>query len=81
MLPNRPPSGRESDLWGLGTGNVIRAMSLVPDAVRRLQDLSGAMYLDLEDIPNPAASGRRAIDRAQIELLAGRVSALHECFY
>ncbi len=63
------------------TGNVLRAMSLVPDEVRNLHRISKPMYLGTEDVINFRASGNRAIDRMQIEFLASRVSALNECFY
>lgn len=59
--------------------NVIRALSLVPDAVRQLQDLSAAHYLAPKEMMDLTRG--RSIDRAQIELVAGRVSALRECFY
>ncbi|MAG31479.1 MAG: hypothetical protein CL908_11395 [Deltaproteobacteria bacterium] len=42
MLPSGKLSGEEADLWDGFTGNVIRAMSLVPDAVRGLKELSSA---------------------------------------
>lgn len=72
----------EADLWSQGrTGNVIRAMSLVPDAVRLLKTLSDAQYVAMEDVPNPEANGGRAISRAQIEFIAARVSAINDCFY
>ena len=72
----------ETDLWEAGrSANVIRAMSLVPDAVRLLKVLSAAQYIATQDIPNPAADGGRAISRAQIEFIAARVSALNDCFY
>jgi hypothetical protein len=81
MLPAGGARGAEADLWSpLRTGNVIRALSLVPDEVRGLKDLSAAHYLDLRQMMD-LRSSPRAIDRAQIELLAGRVSALRECFY
>jgi len=72
-------SEREADLYPGRTGNVIRALSLVPDAVRMLKDLSAAHYLPVADVGNPGVG--RALDRSQMELLAGRVSALNECFY
>lgn len=75
------PAPPDDDLWQGGTANVLRAMSLVPDAVRLLKVLSSAHYLEMADVANPAASGGRAISRAQIELLAGRVSAINDCFY
>jgi hypothetical protein len=79
MIPSDGAVGAEADLWGGRTGNVIRAMSLVPDAVRDLKTLSAAHYLRMEDVVNPAVA--RALSRPQIELIAGRVSALNECFY
>ena len=63
------------------TGNVLRAMSLVPDEVWNLHHISEPMYLPTHDVMDFRASGNRAIDRMQIELLAARVSALNECYY
>lgn len=60
--------------------NVIAAMSLVPDAVRMTKYLSHAQYVPMREVANPSFQGR-ALDRSQIELIAGRVSALNECFY
>jgi len=81
MLPNRRARGDEADLWTtLGTGNVIRAMSLVPDEVRTLNLLSASHYLSMEQMTD-LRKGREGITREQIELLAGRVSALNQCFY
>ena len=72
----------EADLYPGGrTGNVISAMSLVPDSVRMLLTLSNAHYLPLRCIRTPGDNGGRAITRNQIELLAGRISALSDCFY
>jgi hypothetical protein len=71
--------GAEADLWKGPTGNVLRALSLVPDEVRNLADLSAAHYLPAEEFAN--LRFRRALSRPQMELLAGRVSALNECFY
>lgn len=80
MLPAGRPAGDEADLWGAQTGNVIRAMSLVPDAVRWLQELGGAQYLDIQAMTD-FTRGRGPLSRAQTELIAGRVSAMNECFY
>ena len=80
MIPVHDATGPEADLFPGGRApNVARAMSLVPDAVRTLKRLSIAHYLPMEQVTDPSA--RRTLDRAQIELLAGRVSALNECFY
>ena len=74
--------GPNADLYaGLPVApNVIAAMSLVPDAVRQLEDLSAAHYLPVLQVMNPQCGGR-ALTRSQIELVAGRGSALNECFY
>ena len=77
-------AGPEADLYpqAVQAPNVYMAMSLVPDAVRAMSRLSQAQYISPAIV---AAPGRnepgRAIDRSQIELIAGRVSALNECFY
>ena len=72
----------EADLWPVDrSANVIRAMSLVPDAVRLLKSLSAAQYLEMQDVANPTAHGGRKINRAQIEFIAARVSAINDCFY
>ena len=80
MLPQGRPSGAESDLWGQRTGNVIRALSLVPDEVRGLKDLLQAHYLTMTEMRD-LRRGRGSLDRRQVELVAGRISALRECFY
>lgn len=83
MIPAWGARGAEADLWRRGvTGNVIRALSLVPDEVRTLADLSAAHYLPADRIPDPRADREDlSLSRAQMELLAARVSALRECFY
>lgn len=60
--------------------NVARALSLVPDAVVQLRELSEAHYLPIDEVIDPRARGRK-LSRPQMELVAGRVSALNECFY
>jgi len=58
---------------------VIRALSLVPSELKAWQDLSGAQYLEPEQMLDFGSP--RTINRSQIELVAGRVSLLNECFY
>ena len=81
MIPPENATGNEADLYsGLAVGNAIRAMSLVPDEVRTMQDLSTAHYLPSGQVRNPNASAG-SLSRMQMELIAGRVSVLHEFFY
>ena len=82
MIPPENLGEPEADLYGgnPAIGNVIRAMSLVPDEVRTLQDLSAVHYLPSNQVRDPSASVG-SLSRVQMELVAGRVSALRECFY
>lgn len=82
MVPVDNSNSPEADLWPAGrTGNVVRAMSLVPDEVRTLCDLSSAHYLAMALVRQPGVDAGRALNRSQIELVAGRVSALNACYY
>lgn len=83
FVPMVPPHGainQEADLWGEVAPNVVRALSLVPDEVRSWMKVANVQYV-MGDLLNFAADTGRAIDRAQMELVAGRVSAINECFY
>lgn len=62
-------------------GYIYRALSSVPQSLRDYWALANAHYL-----PGPAIyafdkTPARAISRPQIELLAARTSALHQCVY
>jgi hypothetical protein len=83
MIDPARAGSAESDLFfkkgPLRAANVMRALTLAPNEVRAWIGLAGAQYL------SPARMTRldtgRSIDRAQMELVAGRVSALNHCFY
>ena len=83
MVPPHAVTEGEIDIYDgrKQSGNVIAAMSLVPDAVRMLKILSAVQYLEMQQVANPATNGGRELSRSQIELLAGRVSSLSDCFY
>jgi hypothetical protein len=71
----------DGDLYPSGrVGYIQRAISAVPDSKRAYWNLASCHYLQMEEIPRWDADAR-AIDRMQIELIAGRVSALHQCLY
>ena len=71
---------READYFAGLPANIKMALTLVPDEARSFFDLVAHQYL-----PGPAmrdfANEYRAITHAQIELIAGRVSALNQCTY
>lgn len=93
----RPPRAKQGPAWvpwiaredslpsdaptfGPEASNVRRSMSLVPDEAHGFMTLVGVQYLDhvqMHDFETP----HRAIDRAQIELVAGRVSYINQCAY
>ena len=80
MMAARQPDPPNDDLWdGDSIYFGLRAMSLVPDAVRDLRILSAAHYLPLDQASDFAY--RRGLGREQMELLAARVSAINDCFY
>ncbi|MDA1075828.1 MAG: alkylhydroperoxidase-related (seleno)protein [Proteobacteria bacterium] len=81
MVSGKDVDPIDADMYGgaTRTGNVITAMSLVPDAVRLLMKQSNAMYV--HDVIDFSSNSGRALSRPQIELIAARVSALNDCFY
>jgi len=63
-----------------GNKNIHRALSLVPQEVFNFFDLDVELYLKDHEIRDFTRE-YRALSHAQIELLAGRVSALNGCYY
>lgn len=63
-----------------GDKNIHRALSLVPQEVCSFFDLDVELYLKDDQIRDFDRE-YRALTHAQIELLAGRVSALNGCYY
>lgn len=81
MISQGAAAEAEQDLLPGGRApNVARALSLVPDAARAMRALGAAQYVPIERVPDVSFS-ERALTRAQMELVAGRVSALNQCFY
>lgn len=59
--------------------NVRRGHSLVPEEAALQVQLTEALYVP--DLLAHGLAGRRGLDRAQLEAIAARVSALNRCFY
>lgn len=82
MLTPEGATGKDADLWPTGSkANVLRALSLVPDAVRDWKRVSDVQYLPIWKVMKVDADTERTINRMQVELIAGRVSSFNECFY
>lgn len=85
FVPTIPPHGavgREAGLWPNNrSAHVIRALTLVPQALRDWLELADAQYLSVPRMANFGQDDQRSIDRKQMELVAARVSAVNECYY
>ena len=57
-----------------GRANILRSLGLVPSALKLFFGTFGRSYYMAPD-------SQFALDRAQVELVAARVSAVNECFY
>lgn len=79
ILPDRAAED-EMDLFSPVHANIHRAMSLVPAEARGFFDLVETQYLPHRQMRD-FANEFRAITHAQIELLAGRISAINQCVY
>ncbi len=60
---------------------IIRALSLVPDELRRHLALEEAQYLPLRRILELDYAHHDGLSRPQVEVVAGRVSAINACFF
>ncbi len=81
-VPATALDAEDADIYGGApfAANVIRALSLVPPAVRQLEELHGAHYLSFAEM-RKLEGFDRTLSRPQIEFVAARVSAVNECFY
>ena len=60
---------------------IIRALSLVPAELRLHYQLEEVQYLPLDRFLEFEYRHHEGLSRPQVEVIAGRVSALNECFY
>lgn len=63
----------------VGGASITQALSLVAAEATAQEDLHGPLYLTYEEMAE--LDYVRGLNRAQMELLAARTSALNECFY
>ncbi len=73
--------GNEADLFPGRAPNVLRALTLVPQSFRDWRSVADAQYMPFASMANFVQIESRSINRMQTELIAGRVSAINECFY
>ena len=82
-VPNLPEGGEEAaEIYGEDyRPYIIRSLSLVPDEMRRHLELEEVQYLPMKNVFVADYQHHEGFTRSQVELIAGRVSALNECFY
>ncbi len=82
-VPSAPAGGALAEsLYGKSpAGNIFRAVSLVPNEARRVMSLVRQQYFGAEQLLNFHTTSDHALSRAQIELVATKVSEHNQCFY
>ena len=75
------PQARPGRLWvpTVGVMSITNALSLVPAESAAQEKIHGPLYMSYEQMADDAFE--RELNRAQMELVAARVSAINECFY
>lgn len=82
-VPNPPAGGRDAqDLYGgKWQPYIMRALSLVPGELRDHLELEEVQYMPMHKVLVPDHQHHKGVTRAQAEVVAGRVSAINECFF
>jgi hypothetical protein len=82
-VPNLPDGGAVAEaLYGdKPKPYIMRSMSLVPDEYRAHVEMEQAQYMPLATVLKYDHQHHDGLTRPQVEVVAGRVSALNECFY
>lgn len=81
-IPNPPEGGAVAKaMYGPFKPYIMRSMSLVPEEFNDHIALERAQYLPLEKIMDFEFNHHDGLTRPQAEVIAGRVSALNDCFY
>lgn len=62
------------------TASVVQALSALPDEWDNLWQLAGAQYMSDAQMADPLWN-RGTLSRPQMELVAGRISRIRECFF
>ena len=82
-VPNMPDGGDfAAELYdGHFKPYIMRALSIVPDEYRAHVALEQAQYNPLPKVMAFDYSHHEGLSRPQVEIVAGRVSAINDCFY
>jgi len=82
-IPNLPAGGATAEaLYGKNpAANVFRAATLVPEEGKRVIDLISQQYFPAEKLMDFGSDNGHALSRAQVEIVATKVSEYNKCFY
>lgn len=77
----RPAQARQGRAFlpMVGGASIVGALSLVPAEMEAQRDIHGPLYMRYEDMGQYDYQG--GLHRTQLELVAGRTSAINDCFY
>ena len=82
-IPNGPKGGElGKKLYGeMPKPYIVRALSLVPDELKDHMELEKVQYSQMDKILDFSYTHHKGLNRSQVELVAGRISAINECFF
>ncbi len=81
-IPNGPAGGEIGKaLFGPWKPYIMRGLSLVPDEFQAHNDLEEIQYMPSAHFLKWDYQHHEGLSRPQVEIVAGRVSAINECFY
>ena len=82
-VPNLPEGGDIAKaLYGeMPKPYIVRGLSLVPDEMKRHLELEQVQYMPLKHVRDFDHQHHAGLTRVQVEVVAGRVSAINQCFY
>ena len=82
-VPNLPEGGDIAKaLYGeMPKPYIVRGLSLVPDEMKRHLELEQVQYMPLKHVRDFDHQHHAGLNRVQVEVVAGRVSAINQCFY
>lgn len=82
-VPNLPAGGEEAKVLYEGEQRpyIIRSLSLVPQEFHAHRALEGVQYSPFSKVFDYNYQHHEGLSRPQCEIVAGRISAINECFY
>ena len=82
-VPNLPEGGDIAKaLYGeMPKPYIVRGLSLVPDEMKKHLELEQVQYMPLKHVRDFDHQHHAGLTRVQVEIVAGRVSAINQCFY